>query len=29
MVGIADANDLKSWVYSEDSGRDDEYIFST
>jgi hypothetical protein len=29
VVGIADANDLKSWVYSEDSGRDSEYIFST
>ena len=29
IVGIADANDLKSWVYSEDSGRDNEYIFST
>jgi hypothetical protein len=29
IVGIADANDLKSWVFSEDSGRDDEYIFST
>ncbi len=29
IVGIADANDLKSWVYSEDSGRDAEYIFST
>jgi hypothetical protein len=29
VVGIADANDLKSWVYDEDSGRDDEYIFST
>lgn len=29
VVGIADANDLKSWVYSEDSGRDDEYIFAT
>ena len=29
VVGIADANDMKSWVYSEDSGRDDEYIFST
>jgi hypothetical protein len=28
-VGIAAANDLKSWVYSEDSGRDSEYIFST
>src|SRR3954447_1939287 len=29
VVGIADANDLDSWVYSEDSGRDSEYIFST
>jgi hypothetical protein len=29
VVGIAKANDLKSWVYSEDSGRDAEYIFST
>jgi hypothetical protein len=29
IVGIADANDLKSWVFSEDSGRDNEYIFST
>jgi hypothetical protein len=29
VVGIADVNDLKSWVYSEDSGRDNEYIFST
>jgi len=29
IVGIADANDLKSWVYSEDSGRDDDYIFAT
>jgi hypothetical protein len=29
VVGIADANNLKSWVYSEDSGRDDEYIFAT
>jgi hypothetical protein len=29
VVGIAEANDLKSWVYSEDSGRDSEYIFST
>ncbi|MGJ4930308.1 fused MFS/spermidine synthase [Bradyrhizobium sp. HKCCYLS2038] len=29
VVGIADENDLKSWVYNEDSGRDDEYIFST
>jgi hypothetical protein len=29
VVGIAEANDLKSWVYSEDSGRDNEYIFAT
>jgi len=29
VVGIADENDLKSWVFNEDSGRDDEYIFST
>jgi hypothetical protein len=29
VVGIADANDMKSWVYSEDSGRDNEYIFAT
>jgi hypothetical protein len=29
IVGIAEANDLKSWVYSEDSGRDAEYIFAT
>ena len=29
VVGIADANDLKSWVYNEDTGRDNEYIFST
>ncbi len=29
VVGIADANDLKSWVYDEDSGRDSEYIFAT
>lgn len=29
VVGIADANDMQSWVYSEDSGRDNEYIFST
>jgi hypothetical protein len=29
VVGIADANDLKSWVFSEDSGRDNEYIFAT
>jgi hypothetical protein len=29
VVGIAEANDLKSWVYSEDTGRDSEYIFPT
>jgi hypothetical protein len=29
VVGIADANGLKSWVYDEDSGRDGEYIFAT
>jgi len=29
IVGIADANDLKSWVYDEDSNRDDEYIYPT
>ena len=29
VVGIADANDLKSWVYNEDSERDNQYIFST
>ena len=29
VVGVADANDLKSWVYNEDSGRDNEYIFAT
>jgi hypothetical protein len=29
VVGIADANDLRSWVYNEDSGRDADYIFST
>jgi hypothetical protein len=29
VVGIAEANDLKSWVYSEDPGRDNEYIFAT
>ncbi len=29
IVGIAEANDLKSWVYSEDSDRDNEYIFAT
>ncbi|MEW6643988.1 MAG: fused MFS/spermidine synthase [Pseudomonadota bacterium] len=29
VVGIADENDMKSWVFNEDSGRDSEYIFST
>ena len=29
VVGIAEANDLKSWAYSEDSNRDNEYIFAT
>jgi hypothetical protein len=29
VVGIADANGLKSWVYNEDSGRDGDYIFAT
>jgi hypothetical protein len=29
VVGIADENDMHSWVYSEDSGRDAEYIFAT
>ncbi|RZI39676.1 class I SAM-dependent methyltransferase, partial [Herbaspirillum sp. HC18] len=29
VVGIADATDLKSWVFNEDSGRDSDYIFST
>jgi hypothetical protein len=29
VVGIAGANDLKSWVYNEDSNRDNEYIFAT
>jgi hypothetical protein len=29
IVGIADANDMQSWVYNEDSGRNDEYIFPT
>lgn len=29
VVGIADANGMKSWVYNEDSGRDAEYIFTT
>lgn len=29
VVGIAEENDLKSWVYNEDTGRDAEYIFTT
>jgi hypothetical protein len=29
VVGIADANGMKSWVYNEDSNRDNEYIFAT
>jgi hypothetical protein len=29
VVGIAEANDLKSWVYNEDSDRDADYIFAT
>ena len=29
VVGIADANDLKSWVYNQTTDRDSEYIFST
>jgi len=29
VVGIAAANGLRSWVFNEDSGRDDEYIFTT
>jgi hypothetical protein len=29
VVGIADANDMKCWVFDEDSGRDSEYIFAT
>jgi hypothetical protein len=29
VVGIASANGLKSWAYSEDSNRDNEYIFPT
>ena len=29
VVGIADANGLKSWSYSEDSNRDNEYVFAT
>lgn len=29
IVGIAENNDLKSWVFNEDSGRDDEFIYTT
>jgi hypothetical protein len=29
VVGIADANDLMSWVYNQTTDRDSEYIFST
>ncbi|MES2602936.1 MAG: fused MFS/spermidine synthase [Pseudomonadota bacterium] len=29
IVGIAEENDLKSWVFNEDSGRDVDYIFTT
>jgi hypothetical protein len=29
VVGIAGANHLKSWVYNEESNRDNEYIFAT
>ncbi|HKO71858.1 MAG TPA: class I SAM-dependent methyltransferase [Bradyrhizobium sp.] len=29
VVGIAGANDLNSWVFNEDSDRDNEYIFAT
>ncbi len=29
VVGVAEANGLMSWVYDEDSGRDDEFIFAT
>jgi hypothetical protein len=29
VVGIAGANGLQSWVYNEDSNRDNEYIFAT
>jgi len=29
IVGIAEENDLKSWVFNEDSGRDADYIFTT
>jgi len=29
IVGIAGANELNSWVFNEDSDRDNEYIFAT
>ena len=29
VVGIADANGMKSWVFDEDSGRDGDYVFAT
>jgi len=29
IVGIANANALKAWVFDEDTGRDNDYIFST
>ncbi|HEX7884305.1 MAG TPA: fused MFS/spermidine synthase [Afipia sp.] len=29
VVGIAEENDLMSWVFNEDSGRDANYIFTT
>ena len=29
VVGIAEGNGLKSWVYNEDSDSDDEYVFTT
>lgn len=29
VVGIAEENDLMSWVFNEDSGRDVDYIFTT
>src|SRR5260370_425042 len=29
IAGIAEANNLRSWVYSDDCGRDDDYIFAT
>lgn len=29
IVGIADANGMKAWVFDEDFGRDAEFVFST